>query len=536
MKKGISRQKVFITLAALFFTVLLLSAQEVPPLKTGVDNQKLIKELEALIPELMAKADIPGMSIAVIKDGKIIWAEGFGIKNTKTGEAVTKDTIFEAASLTKPFFAYMAMQLVERGELDLDKPLHEYVPREDLVKKYIRHPWDMEGFNREWFQRITARLVLSHSSGLPHGEPRRPLPILFEPGSRYKYSADGYQYLQYVIEHLKEEPLEDLMVKAALEPLGMKHSSMVWQDGYEAQAAVGHDVFSETDGRFRKRRRAIAAASLYTTAEDYARFVLAMLNDVGLKKETIAKMLTPEIDVDDGVFWGLGFGLEKNANGKAFWQWGDYGIFRNYIVAFKEKKIGVVYLTNSYNGLSIGDEIVKGAIGGGDDLGLRHLGYERYDSPSRIFAKAVVDKGMEQALKTFHDLRKERPEDLDESAVNRLGYTFLNAKKTKEAIAIFKLNVEDYPGSANVYDSLAEAYMNHGDIDLAIKYYKKTLEMIPKDTKADKTLLENLKRGATENLKKLEAGKKKREIRIASFGPADQPPSLRFQSVRARLA
>ncbi len=507
MKKYAFSQAASIFLVVLSLSAAACQAQETPPLYTDKDNQKLIGELEALIPELMAKADIPGLSIAVIKDGEIIWSEGFGIKSTKTGEAVTKDTVFEAASLTKPFFAYMAMQLVERGELDLDKPLHEYLPREDLVKKYIRHPWDLEGFNREWFCRITARLVLSHSSGLPHGEPRRPLPILFEPGSRYKYSADGYQYLQLVIEHLKGESLGDLMVKAALEPLGMKHSSMVWQDRYESQAAVGHDVFSETNGRFRKRRRAIAAASLYTTAEDYARFVLAMLNDVGLKKETVEKMLTPEIDVDEGVFWGLGFGLEKTPNGKAFWQWGDYGIFRNYIVAYKDKKLGVVYLTNSFNGLSIGDEIVKHAIGGGNDLGLAYLGYERYDSPVRVFSKTLVNKSREEALKVFRELKEQNPDAFNEAAMNRLGYTLLNAKKTKKAIEVFKLNVEAFPESANVYDSLAEAYMNDGDIDLAIKYYKKTLEMIPKDKKADKTALENLKRSATENLNKLE-GKK----------------------------
>lgn len=507
---GIRKFLSFIILV-LFVCGSMSMAQDVPPLKTDADNQKLIAELKMLIPVLMKEAGIPGMSIAVIKDGKIIWTEGFGIKNTKTGEAVTKDTIFEAASLTKPFFAYMAMQLVESGELDLDKPLMEYLPKEDLVKKYIRHPWDLEGFNRDWFSRITARLVLSHSSGLPHGEPRRPLPILFEPGSRYKYSADGYQYLQQVIEHLKGEPLKDLMVKAALEPLGMKHSSMVWQDRYEAQAAVGHDVFGETNGRFRKRKRAMAAASLYTTAEDYARFVIALLNDVGMKKETIAKMLTPEIDVDEDVFWGLGFGLEKTSNGKAFWQWGDYGIFRNYIIAYKEKKIGVVYLTNSFNGLSIGDEIVKHAIGGGNDLALGFLGYDLYDSPVRVFTKTLVDKGLEEAVKIFHELKKEHPDDLNEGAINSLGYTLLNAKKTKEAIEVLKLNVEAFPKSANVYDSLAEAYMNNGDIDLAKKYYKKTLEMIPKDTKADKAALENLKQGATENLKKLEKKKEKKD-------------------------
>ena len=306
----------------------------------------------------------------------------------------------------------------------------------------------------------------------------------------------------------KGESLKDIMANMALEPLGMKQSSMVWQERYETQAAVGHDVFSETNGRFRKRRRATAAASLYTTAEDYARFVLAMMDDVGLKKETVTKMLTPQIDVDKDVFWGLGFGLEKTPIGKAFWQWGDYGIFRNYIVAYKEKKMGVVYLTNSFNGLSIGHDLVRHAIGGGDtDPALAHLGYDRYDSPATLVMRSAKDKKAEEVVALFQRLVKEHPDDFSESDINGLGYAIMNAGRIPAAIEIFKANVEAHPGSANVYDSLAEAYMKNGDIDLAIEYYKRTLEMIPKDTKADKAFLENLKQGAIEKLKELEKKK-----------------------------
>lgn len=112
------------------------------------------------------------------------------------------------------------------------------------------------------------------------------------------------------------------------------------------------------------------------------------------------------------------------------------------------------------------------------------------------------------------EMERQIPELMEKADIPGMSIAVIKDGKiiwTKEAIAIFKLNVDAYPGSANVYDSLAEAYMNDGDIDLAIKYYKKTLEMIPKDTKADKTLLENLKKGATENLTKLEEKKKKKE-------------------------
>jgi len=478
-------------------------AQTSAPLKTGVDEKALIADLEKAIPELMKAANIPGLSIAVIRDGKLFWTRGFGVKNSKTGEPVTRDTIFEAASLTKPFFAYAAMKLVESGELDLDRPLVEYIPREK-IEQGLGHSLDLEGFRGDWFRRITARMVLSHSSGLPHGERGKPFPIYFEPGTKYRYSADGYYFLQLVLEHLKGEPLEVLMRKLALEPLKMDASSMVWQERYEKSAAVGHDVLGDTDGRFRKRTEAHAAATLYTTAEDYAKFVLAVLNNIGLKKETVDLMLKPQIDVASDVFWGLGFGLQRTAGGEAFWQWGDYGIFRNYVVGYKKQKLGVVYLTNSFNGLSIAQDIVGRAIGGGKDLGIAYLNYERYDSPGFLFLRAVVEKGMDEAKKSYYEIRKIRPADLDEATINRVGYSLMNAKKYKEAVEVLKLNVEAYPGSANVYDSLAEAYLNNGEREMAVTYYKKVLEMVPQDQKADKDFLERIKTGALQKLKELE--------------------------------
>ena len=473
-------------------------------LKTDVEKHALIADLEKAVPDLMEKAGIPGMSIAVIKEGKVIWSRGFGIKNTKTRERVNDNTVFEAASLTKPFFAYLVMKMVENGVLDLDTPLIKYAPQDYIEKNYIGHPLNLEGFRRDWFNKITARMVLSHSSGLPHGELRRPLPIFFEPGTKYKYSADGLEYLQRIVEHLKNKPLRELMREMVIEPLKMKDSSMVWQEVYATQSAVGHNSFSETSGEFRKRTQANAAASLYTTAADYARFLAAVLNDRGLKKKTIAEMLTPQIDVAENVFWGLGFGLERTAGGDAFWQWGDYGIFRNYAVAYKKQKMGLVYLTNSQNGLSIGQEILDHSIGGGQDLGLAYLNYDRYDSPSMEMTRMIQSKGVEEAVRFFRQLREKSPGSFTESGLNSLGYLLMNSGKTTEAVEVLKLNVESFPDSANVYDSLAEAYMKRGDAELAIEYYKKAVEMASKDQKADKKFLESLAKGAREKLEKLE--------------------------------
>jgi CubicO group peptidase (beta-lactamase class C family) len=493
----------FIVLVALLIPLRQSPAQTAAPLKTDVSKEKLVAELERTIPDLMKKANIPGLTIAVIRDGQLLWTKGFGVKSTKTNEPVTKDTIFEAASLTKPFFAYAAMKMVESGELSLDRPLVEYIPREK-IEQGLGHSLDLEGFHGDWFRKITARMVLSHSSGLPHGERGKPFPIFFEPGTKYRYSADGYFFLQQVIEHLKGESLDALMQKMAIDPLGMTASRMVWQDRFEKEAAVGHDVLGETDGKFRKRTQAHAGATLYTTAKDYAQFVMAMMNDIGLKPETIREMLKPQVDVTKDVFWGIGFGLERNPNGDTFWQWGDYGIFRNYIVGYKKQKIGLVYLTNSFNGLSIGQDLVQAAIGGSEEPAIAYLDYDQYDSAGQRFFRAVLKKGDEEVPRLFPEFRKSYPDKFNEAAINRVGYQLMSARRFKEAIAVLKLNVDAYPESANVYDSLAEAYMNSGDKDLAITTYKKALEAIPKDPRPDKEFLDQLKKGAEEKLKELE--------------------------------
>jgi CubicO group peptidase (beta-lactamase class C family) len=285
-----------------------------------------------------------------------------------------------------------------------------------------------------------------------------------------------------------------------VDPLGMEDSSMVWQERYAEQAAVGHDMFSETNGRHRKRRLAHSAASLYTTAHDYAIFVTALMNEAGLEGKTTEAMLSPQIDVAEGLYWSLGFGLEDNSAGRAFWQWGDYGIFRNYIAAFKDQGIGLIYLTNSFNGLSIGPELVRMAIGGGEVLALSYLGYPLYDSPATKLGLMTGEKSIEEAHKYLLQTHRESPGALSEQDVNNIGYSLLNARKIPEALAVFTWNVEAYPLSANACDSLAEAYMENGDTQQAIKLYEQVLTMIPDDPRPDRDALEDLAKGARDKL------------------------------------
>src|SRR4030042_1132349 len=146
MNRRPTRSGCFIILIGFLIALQSGSAQTAAPLKTEGAKEKLVSELERVVPELMKKGNIPGLSIAVLRDGQLLWTKGFGVKSTKTNEPVTEDTIFEAASLTKPFFAYAAMKMVESGELSLDRPLLESVPQAYLEKRYIERSFDLEGF------------------------------------------------------------------------------------------------------------------------------------------------------------------------------------------------------------------------------------------------------------------------------------------------------------------------------------------------------------------------------------------------------
>jgi len=420
-----------------------------------------VANIQTLIPSLIKEARIPGLQIALIRDGKVAWHENFGLKNATTGEPVTDETIFEAASFTKPFFAYYARKLVEQGVLSLDKPLVSYVSAE-FMEKLLGHPLDEKGFHRDWFEKITARRILSHSSGMPHGESGTPFPLYFEPGTKWKYSADGYFFLQRAIESLKSDKLENLIRKEVLDPLGMTRSCLVWRDDYEKTMANGHDFFG-TPEAFRKRTESHAGASLYTTAEDYAKFVCAVLNGEGLRPETLKEMLTPEIDVDKdkGLGWSLGFGTQADSRGLAIWQWGDYGIFRNYIMAYPAEKSGVVYLTNSFYGLGIAPEVTVHGLGA-QPLGSIALNYWHYDSPVYRIGWELSEKGPGVAAE-LPELAKKFPDAFSKDGIGFLTEIFAGTDKQPTMVALLQFYGRAHPSSGEAQLALARALMQTGD-------------------------------------------------------------------------
>ncbi len=452
------------------------------PLPQPVGKDQLSAALDGLVPRLMKDGDVPGVSAAVVRDGTVLWHRAFGVKDAGTGVRVDDSTIFEAASLSKPVFAYAVAKLVDAGRLDLDAPLTKYLPGD-----YVEDPR---------LPLITARRVLSHTAGLPNWRPRgQDLKIQLTPGERFSYSGEGFVYLQKAVESVTGQTLEAVMRRLVFDPLRMTSSSYTWQDRFEGHKATGHDA-GGTPLPPRRPAEAVSAASLHTTALDYARFVIAVLDGAGLQKKMAAEMLRPQIFVDQTcsncigkqpgplsreIAWGLGWGLQETEDGPSFWHWGDNGSgFHCYVLGYPRQRLGVVVFTNGLGGHGIIPDIVTAAVDG------RHpafawLDYERYDSPARTWFKEILTGGAAV-------VSVEASATLPEQQVNRVGYWLLGKKKTKEAIAVFEKNVREHPDSWNVHDSLGEAYAEDGQRDRAIASYEKSLALNPANTNGSERL------------------------------------------------
>jgi CubicO group peptidase (beta-lactamase class C family) len=196
-----------------------------PHLRTSEPVGDIVADLDVFIPTYMSQEGIPGVTIALIRDGEVVWREGFGVANMLTRRPITPETLFEVASNSKVVTAYIALQLVDQGLLSLDAPLNDYLPE----------PWLPPS---EYRDVISLRQVLSHSSGLGHLTLDRN--NLFAPGEDYFYSGLGFGYLQAVIEQVTGQSLEQLAQEMVFTPLGMSSSSFVNRPEFIPRTANGH--------------------------------------------------------------------------------------------------------------------------------------------------------------------------------------------------------------------------------------------------------------------------------------------------------
>ena len=583
--------------------------------QSSVDTQ--IKHVEAgLLPAVLIKDEpgwtieerlkfyrIPGLSVAVIKDFKILWARAYGVKDLETKEPVTTETIFQAGSISKSVNATIAMKEVEQGKLSLDQNINE---------KLIS--WKLPDNEFTAKKKVTLRNLLSHTAGTTvHGFPgyaiteklptlqqvldgaapanTAPVRVDLEPGTQFRYSGGGTTITQLALTDIEKKPYPEIARETLLKPLNMTNStySQPLPADWRPKAATGYRSNGrEVEGKIHIYPE-MAAAGLWTTPTDLAKFAieielsLAGRSNKILTKQSVETMTTGVLnDV------GLGFFIEKHGNAVYFGHGGSDEGFTSELLVSRDKGYGVAVMVNSDNGgilrevirsvaseygwdeflptpyevisldvskleaftgrfqvnpdrvltlktdtsgnktrlvayptadqefellpvsetlfvrrnSSVKYEFVRGAPNDGASSATAGFTAIRLILPGggaeakRIAADMLVPYEMlmagkvSEAIEAYRKIKQQTPQNvsIQENRINGLGYNLLQQNKLSEGIVLFKLNVEFYPKSWNVYDSLAEAYMTNGEKALAIENYKKSLELNPQNSSARQQL------------------------------------------------
>lgn len=442
--------------------------------------------------ELMKAFNVPGLSLAVIENYRIVEAKAYGVIAPGSTTPVTTKTLFQAGSISKPVAATAALSLVEQGKLALD---------EDVNLKL--KTWELPEDDFTKTEKVTLRRIMSHTAGTTvHGFPgydvdatmptvvqvlngekpanTDPIRVDIVPGTKQRYSGGGVTIEQLLMTDVTGKAFPTLMRETVLDKIGLSDSS--YEQPLPAARAAMTAGGAYADGKPVHGKWHIypemAAAGLWTTPTDLAKFAIEIaLSKQGksnrvLSQKMTQEMLTPAMDEV-----GLGFFMEKDNPGQFGHNGADEG-FQALLTMNADTGNGVALMADSDNGIWVMNQI------------LRRIAKEytwdykmEQDAGSDLFLIAKL-KGTTAALAGYDALKSQGNGKVNEGTLNGLGYQLLFSGKESDAVTVFQKNVQAYPQSSNVYDSLGEAYMKTGQKDLAIQNYEKSLQLDPKNNNA----------------------------------------------------
>lgn len=318
-------------------------------------NSKKVKttDFEDEVNRMISDMGVPGLSLAIIENNQISYYNVFGVKS-KGGEELDEHTIFDGCSLSKSLLVLVAHQLADEGVLELDKPLYQYLPNAKLQ-------------HDERYTKITARMVLSHSSGLEnwiHYNNQKQLDIVADPGTKYTYSGEGYHYLADVISVLLDKPYDEYIQDRVINKLGLTRTFLKYQSQADSMGggfipsnfAVGHQI----SGRQRSwnNTECVPAGGNHFTAHDYAQLIISIFDGSELTESQINEVVMPSIQIHDSeVGYGPGFEIFKSDNDLIIAHGGDKDGYKNQMFYSVKKKTGFVILTNSDWGKGMSEKI-----------------------------------------------------------------------------------------------------------------------------------------------------------------------------------
>ncbi len=343
-------------------------------------SSSALAQEDSLVFRLMREAKLTGICIGIIQNNQPFSVKAYGFRNKEKNQYNDTATCFYAASLSKAVFAYLVMQLVDEGKINLDTPLATYLLKP--LPEYENYR-DLAGDDR--WKKITARHCLSHTTGFPNWRFFNPrdnnkLEIFFQPGSRYAYSGEGIYLLQIVVESITGKGLEELATEKIFRPLVMTRTGYIWHPSFENDFANGYDEKNDSIPK-KRRSKTNAAGSMETTIADYTRFMAAVNQGWSLSPKTFHEMLSPQILIRSAhqfpslsndtttandpihLSYGLGWGLFETRFGTAFFKEGHDDGWVHYSIGIPATGRALVIMCNSSNGEGTFLEFTKKILG-----------------------------------------------------------------------------------------------------------------------------------------------------------------------------
>jgi CubicO group peptidase (beta-lactamase class C family) len=367
--------------ATFLIAAILLAAQAAAPQTTihRFDGEPVSADLiDTEARRMMAEAKVQGLAMAVVDDGKVVFVRSWGHRNVEKKLPLETDTIMYGASLTKFAFAYMVMQLVDEGKVDLDRSIAEYLP-----KPLPEYEFYAALSADERWRKLTPRILLTHTSGLANFaflEPDEKMRLHFDPGSRYAYSGEGYIMLQFVLETGLGLKVGDEMQRRVFDRFGMTRTSMMWREDFAGNLADGYRV-DGTFGAHDQRSRPRAAGSMDTTIDDFAKFLAGFVRGEGLSGRSRAEIVKPQIPISTPsqfptfletsspamqaikLSGGLGVITFEGPYGRAFFKGGHNDTTGNQAICIEKARRCVLYLANDVRAESLYQRLTEATLG-----------------------------------------------------------------------------------------------------------------------------------------------------------------------------
>jgi CubicO group peptidase (beta-lactamase class C family) len=447
-----------------FFLVLSVRADSLTPNPS--------QEMDKLMTTLHERGQFNG-SVLVAVGGRVIYRKAFGEADFQSHQKLTLSMPSCLASVAKQFTAMIIMMLAERKKLNYD----------DLVSKYIPELPPYAG-------EITLRHLLTHTSSIPDvgdlGIDRpgltddellktlsKPSSYPFKPGQKYRYSNTGYMLLSLIIERVSGQHYPDLLDQWIFKPLGMTNTFFMDQGSSHPPkpTAVGYSQFGKLS---------TGSSGIYSTVDNLLKWDRALYTERLVKKSTLAMAFTPAVVKEGETTYGFGWNVSGATDHKSVWHTGNTDGYRAFIERRLTDRATVILLTNKGNSKRLQ---IKEAI-------FNLLDGRPYRLPQRSISEKMYEmihqQGLQSAIRMYDSLRAAHDADYDfaEAELNSLGYQLLSESKMNEALRVFESNTVAYPASSNAFDSLAEAYLNIGNKEQAVKNYRKAVALDPDNMNA----------------------------------------------------